>query len=470
MNDLLFNFIEILDEMIEKFDIETEKDNKYYSAFVAMKKKINDNFTVDATYRAKICDFIISLQIPKLQANIFSILNPNQAVMEADEEYVASLKIEQLSDAQMMKYFIDIARTITMTQKDNLLLVKYSQCIFNTGFHNLAKLCRGKVIDLTAKKIVSYPFDKFFNLNEVGETSQTIVEKLIKEAKTIVATDKKDGSLIAVTKLDNGEILINTNGSFDNTQIDLAKKMLKTKYSDFYKNIKSGKTFVFEIISPEDTHIINYNGMECMFLLAIRDLKTYKLIPYNEMIEFAKENKLVYTEAYEFTSLSSFVKEAENEYENREGWVFRLIGEKFDFMFKLKFKEYFLLHRATASIKIMKVYKLVIGNSINNYLEVCPDNVKEDITSFLEEINIIKIRACNYVEKRALEILAENNLTVDNYSENREKMISLITHILKTEKYGNQIVRYIRFPENKYNLFKYCSPKKFETNLMTDFD
>ena len=43
-----------------------------------------------------------------------------------------------------------------------MLLLKYGKTIWNTGWHNFAKQCRGKVIDLNTRKIVVYPFNKFF--------------------------------------------------------------------------------------------------------------------------------------------------------------------------------------------------------------------------------------------------------------------------------------------------------------------
>ena len=38
---------------------------------------------------------------------------------------------------------------------------------------------RGKIYNLETMEVVSHPFDKFFNLNEVDETKQEVIQEYI---------------------------------------------------------------------------------------------------------------------------------------------------------------------------------------------------------------------------------------------------------------------------------------------------
>ena len=172
---------------------------------------------------------------------------------------------EHLTDNQLLRYLAIVLRTVTYLQKDNLLLLKYSKTIWNTGWHNLAKQCRGKVIDLDTRQAVVYPFNKFFNLNEVDETKIEKVESLLDGADYISVTDKKDGSAIIVTN-HNGEVIINTNGEFENDQIKLAKKLFVDKYNYFYNNVPEGYTFVFELIHPQNRIVLDYGNEQKLYL------------------------------------------------------------------------------------------------------------------------------------------------------------------------------------------------------------
>ena len=311
--------------------------------------------------------------------------------------------------------------------------------------------------------------DKFFNLDEVPETNQEHIVNLIKKAKYVSVTEKKDGSMIAVTRLKNDEILVNTTGNLDNEHIAWATDMLKTRYSYFYDNVPKGMTFMFELIYPEDKHVVDYYDEEAMYLLAARNLESNALLLYDELKMLADVYQLDITTSYEFTSLGYFLEKTEEFGENKEGWVFRIKGEDFDTMFKLKYKEYFILHRMITSISLMKVYKLHVGNLLNQYSLNAPDQIKEEIASHMESINIGLSRARNYVEIRTKELLAERNMTLETFMEDKEVMISFIRDIHRNETFGSEIVAFAKNPNKKDSLFKRYPAKKFEELILPEF-
>lgn len=471
MNKVIFDCLDLMDLLSAHYDLKINNENRYHSIWENLKKLSQDKeLFISKELRKKINDFIIELKIERLKQNIFSYLNPNQSAGDADPNYVDKLCLDMLNNYLFMKYFVLILGTINFVQKNNLLLLKYSKAIYNTGWSELSKVCRGKVIDISTRKIVVYPFDKFFNLNENSETNEFIILEQISKADIISVTEKKDGSLIAITRVEGvSEPLINTNGSFDNEQIDLAKKIFKKKYNYFYNNLPPQKTFIFELICPEEKHIVDYGNEEKLYLLGIRDLSSFQLLQYNENLAFAKTYELDCTEKLEFTNLNQFIEKANGKFENKEGWVFRVKSKDFDTLFKLKFHDYFLLHRTASSISIEKVYKLLIGKRLDDYIEISSENKKEEIASLMEEINIIFTLAQNFVEKRAIELLKKNDLSFETFTNDKLKMIAFIKNVLATEPYGHYIIQYVKNPSFKANLFKGIAPKKFEEKLLVEF-
>lgn len=164
-----------------------------------------------------------------MQRNITSVLNPNIDISTIPEEYIVQRKLADLTDKELVGYLISVLRTVSWWQEGDLLLLKYNNARWYTGRSNLIDTCRGKVVSIGRKEIVAYPFDKFYNVNEVEETRVEQVRNLIANSDELLCKDKKDGSAIVVTKY-NGRVLVHTCGSFDNAQRDLAEKKCITEW------------------------------------------------------------------------------------------------------------------------------------------------------------------------------------------------------------------------------------------------
>jgi len=420
--------------------------------------------TLTNSLRNEIIEFLESLNIQYLQSNIAHILMPEVSRLELDDDYVFACVLNDLNDTQIVNYFGMVIWSISINEMDKLILLKYNKCIYNTGWHNLAKLCRGKIIEDGTYDIVSYPFDKFFNLGEVEESNELTVAELIKNTSNLYVTDKKDGSTIIVSKY-KGKAIVTTNGSFDNIQISLAKELFKKKYNEFYDNIPEGFTFVFELIHPENKIILDYGNDEKLYLLAIRNLKTLKLLPFENVSELAKQYKLDLVDSESFTSLDNMMKLAcDMQDANKEGWVVRLVGKDFDFMFKLKLQEYFLLHRSMSSVSLKKVYTLIQTDEIDTFLNLIDDEVKEDVLGMIEEINIARNNIKDEVLRLSNELLKNNNVTREEFLENREVLIKVINDAFKLPL-GGLIVKNLKCPEKlDLSIFK-ISTKKFMENF-----
>lgn len=434
----LIDALGIIDGIAEKYSISFDVDNKYYSILKNTKRYLDANSVVLPVDERKYYeDYILSLHIPNIQTNIDNYFGGDIL----GDHYT----IKDLSDNQLLDYLVDIFRTITFTQKDNLLLAKYGIVIWNTGFHDLAKACRGIVIDTDTMQVVSHPFDKFFNINEVPETSEKIVKKHINKAEYIYATDKKDGSTISVS-LYKGKPLITTNGSFENDQIKWAADLFKRQYPNFLPNLKSGYTYIFELIHPENKIVINYGDEKALYLLAVRNLETNKLMSLDEVHTIGDKYNIPYPDVYDFTDLDIMIKLAhELKGANKEGWVIRIGTADSEMMCKLKLDEYFAMHKAFGKTTPMWVYKHLINGDLDDYLAICNEFQKASVQDALDKIEKVKRMVRENAIDLAKQYLLKYNIEYADFLKDRDRMITMIQDIFGSKSpFKNYAVDYLK--------------------------
>lgn len=398
-NKYLFQTLELIDKLQQLFEIEYDKDDKYFSTISAIRKKFSSKecmenvnlFKLDKSIRNEIQQYLYSMNIKNLSkktGNFYMIMTTGYAI--EDETKIPKMQLEELADAYLCRFLIYFLSTISFSQKDNLLLVKYNKSIWNFGYNNLTNICRGKVIDINTKEIVSYPFDKFFNLGECDETNYSKIENIISKANYISVMDKVDGSTIIITKTKD-DFIVNTNGGFDNIQTHLAKKLLVDKYKDSLTKMEVGYTYIFELIHPQDSKVVNYNGAKKLVLLSVRDLKDKRLLRYEECVEVAKNLNMDVVECFEFTNLNEFVDIAKTvKGSNREGWVIRVITGEDDIMFKLKIDEYCILHKSIlGKVSPFNVYELMVNDILDDTLSKSDEGTKILILDMVDKINNI---------------------------------------------------------------------------------
>lgn len=359
-------------------------------------------------------------KIEKMNENIYKILNPEADMSLVENDEINKVKLSDLDESQIINYFATYCRTVTYAEKDGLILMKYSPVIFETGWNKLALMCRGKIVKKSDKSIVSYPFDKFFNINERPEYSDRLIAEKIAAAKDVFITDKKDGSLIALSVYNN-DFLVTTNGSFSNMQIDNAKRLLVDKYPLLTKDVVNGRTFIFEIIIPEDEHCIKYGDVEKMYLLGVRELDTMKLLDYPELVKIAQKYNLDITEQ-EHLSLSTMQEKVHETGANKEGWVVRIVDDNDnDFIVKIKYDEYFIIHRLRTGVNVKKVYNQYVFMNIAEMLPLMPQDIKDATLSVIEEINVNRVKIENKAIELAHRIAREANIDISNGFDTKER-------------------------------------------------
>ena len=402
-NDIIFRTFKWLNFLYLKFGGGTAT-----SYFERMKYLQHvENIELPNTNAGAIRMLLTEANIEKMKENIYKIRHPDADMSQVSQDDINSADLFDLTDTQLVNYFALFCRTVTVQENGDLVLLKYSPVIYETGWNKLALMCRGKVIDMKRQVIVSYPYDKFFNLNEREEYRDDLIADLMDEAKDIVITDKKDGSLIAVTRLSSldNEFLVTTNGSFDNMHINLAKKMIDEQYPTFKKYAAANRTYIFEIVHPDDPHCISYGDTKKMYLHGIRNLDDYSLLDYDtlENVANALDLDIVEREYFDLDTMKDKVHEANA---NKEGWVVRIIGhDGSEKIVKIKYDEYFVIHRLRCGVNIKKIYNhYVFVRDIQEMLPLMMPDIKDATLGVIEEININRQKIASRVETVAKNI------------------------------------------------------------------
>lgn len=294
------------------------------------------------------------------------------------------------------EYYIEFFKNVTTTQLDLddgvFVLFRYAQgCDFD--FDPLIRQCRSIVIDVMNEKIVLYPFDKFFNINEREETSFENIERVLSTAIDLEVTDKLDGSMQCARWYNNRLVMsgsqslsrenswrLNKGYSFvenDNNILDLLKAFPDT-------------TFIFEFIDKEDAHVVIYDENESgMYLIGARDVNTGKHWSYTQLLVNAKLYNVKHTNIEHIYNLQDLMNNrSKYKASEKEGYVLRILKEdSTDFFVKIKCEDYLNVHRILSSIRSDKmVIQAVVNNTQDDLLSIIPNEYKEEITDKLKII------------------------------------------------------------------------------------
>lgn len=422
-NDIIFYTLDLIDEVFgtltgveeysKKLSITYEEKLKFIESFYKNLRtrasehnvKIDESKYISDIQYERLIRYLKFLQIPRFGVDD-TVNNKIDAVLG----------------------FCKILQTIKMVQMGNLMILKYRQSIATTGFHKLAVVCRGKIINTNTRNIVQYPYDKFYNLNENEEYQYERVSGLMKQADDIEVTEKFDGSLISVTKLSDsignfGEhlnILVASMGSFEGDQVQIAKRLLDFKYSKFVKYLEEtedNKTYIFEVIQSKDQHVVDYGKSEELILTGIRDLYTYQLLSYDNMCDIQHNLDLDITPRFKDTNVEDYLNEIKKTGQNKEGWVFRLrFKDGNTFLFKLKYSEYFSLSRQKADIPLQKVYGMLRSGHFDEWYDTLTDSEKDSVSELKEDIDVKIGRIESYIKHIQIEIIHSYGCDVKDFN------------------------------------------------------
>lgn len=244
---------------------------------------------------------------------------------------------------------------------------------YERSWNEITLICRGLILD-TAYNVIARPFPKFFNLGELDELQIPELDFEVYE--------KMDGSL-GILYWHKGQPYMATRGSFTSLQAQKANEMLHGKYKDCLVNLDQDKTYLFEIIYPENRIVLDYGDNEELVLLAIVETETGREFP-------VKDLGFPVVKRYEGIKDIAAIREMNDD--TKEGFVIRFAN---NFRLKVKFKEYLRLHRIVTQISSVDIWEyLSSGQSFDEVLEKVPDEfyqwVKKIRAGLLEQYSAIE--------------------------------------------------------------------------------
>jgi len=281
--------------------------------------------------------------------------------------------------------YTDLLSILELNQNGQFLLLRYGQYsdiyngeVDNSGeelwnkYDGFYRECRSIVIDIVNDKIVLCPFAKFFNINELEETSLENIQSRIDNAKTVEFSNKLDGSMQSATWY-NGQIVMAGSQSIDPNmswrlqdgckmiyQLPGYERMLRE-----YPNI----TFVFEYISLKDTHVVKYTKeQEGLYLIGMRSNLTGEEYSYESILKFAKLYNIPTTEIFNKTLDDVMTELDDKSSDEAEGFVINIDGYKV----KLKYNDYVHIHKVLSKL-----------SSINLVISSIADSCYDDLLSKL---------------------------------------------------------------------------------------
>jgi RNA ligase len=312
---------------------------------------------------------------------------------------------------------------VTKHPKEELYIYNYSQkAQFEYIWNEVTINCRGLIADKDFN-ILARPFGKFFNLEELENKGKEIPKE------NFEVYEKLDGSLGILYWIGDYPF-ISTRGSFNSDQAIKGSKILYNKYSDVFDKLDKSKTYLFEIIYPENRIVVDYGDKEELILLGIIDTKTGKNFPLED---------IGFPIAKRFDGIKDFKKLKELEEDNKEGFVI-----KFDsgFRMKLKFEEYKRLHRILTNVSNKAIWELLKdGGDFNEILDKVPDEFFDWVVKTKSEL----LQNYRWIEeqcKKDFKILETQKETALYFK--TKKYPSILFKMMQKRDYSEMIWKRIR--------------------------
>lgn len=292
-------------------------------------------------------------------------------------------------------------------------------------WNNITLQCRGLILD-SKYNVIARPFKKFFNLEE---HSNSDIPK-----SPFEVYEKMDGSLGILYWIGN-KPFIATRGSFESDQAKKANQILNEKYIHTFSKLDKSKTYLFEILFPENRIVCNYGDLEDLVLLAIIDNKT-GLDCELESIGFPLVKR------YDGINDINSLKELEEE--NREGFVVKFQN---GFRLKVKFQEYVRLHRILTQVSTKTIWQnLSEGNDFDEILNRVPDEFYNWVKTVKEGLEN-EFRSIKGIYELAYETInSHGDLSRAQFAEHAKsfKNPAILFKMLDGKKYDNVIWRIIK--------------------------
>lgn len=262
-----------------------------------------------------------------------------------------------------------------------LAIYNYAEEVqYRNKWNKITLACRGLIVNTTTGEVVARPWEKFFNFGQM--------DNRIDSMAPVEVTDKVDGSLGILYRRPDKKWAIATRGSFASEQALHATELLNRDYIpylDHYLSTNDGlvpriaenKTFLFEIVYPENRIVVNYGDMDDLVLLGAVDKKYGDYVGPLEAQAIFEDWPGPVTEVWKYDHFVDALSFPDRE--GKEGVVIRS-GKN---IVKLKQADYVELHRIVTNLSPKTVWeRLVQGEGAKDICSQIPD----EFHSYVEDI------------------------------------------------------------------------------------
>ena len=277
-----------------------------------------------------------------------------------------------------------IFNEVQINQHEDLVLIRYGLHEMGKGMwedeNSPLREARSLVFNLRTEEMVLTPFRKFFNLNEVWETSTEVVEVKIKYCKIFEVSEKMDGSMQSY-RWYNGEIIGSGSMALDpknSFRLEEGFEMLTENHKRMLKDFPT-VTFIFEYISEKDKHVVpyDYSKKKGLYLIGARSVIDGEEYTYNAIKDISSYYGIPCCKTYQYNTLSEVLEHLNKmTVKDGEGFVLNIDG----FKLKLKCEDYLQLHRLDDKLSSPNVL-------IQAYAEGTIDDLYANMTPLMKEKN-----------------------------------------------------------------------------------
>lgn len=246
------------------------------------------------------------------------------------------------------------------TRYPGLFVKKYTRKVFYDNlWHENEELleARGHV-ETADGKVVIRPFTKIFNRGENGTD--------IDRDEDVIAIRKVNGFMACATYVPEvDEVVVSTTGSLDSDFVGYAERWITKEIKDLIKSFYPDITFIFEIVDPEDPHIVKEEyGAYLLGARLLTDPTAYTSSVYWEgwLDAMARELKVKRPE-WKVCKFSEVVAEAKSCF--HEGFVVY----SSDTALKIKSPFYLTLKAAARKKDIMSLNKQMVDEEFYDLID-----------------------------------------------------------------------------------------------------
>jgi hypothetical protein len=168
---------------------------------------------------------------------------------------------------------------------DHKVLIKYNQ-IESDFSKEIVQECRGLILEKDTWGVMSYPFKKFFNIQEghapeINWNTANVLEKVDGTFIHLYYDWVKKEWICATTGTAEADGSVNNRIEF--TFKELFWETINNKYPDFdTENLNEGWVYMFELTSPYNT-VVKQHSEPALTLLGVRYLGSLKEMPYGRL-------------------------------------------------------------------------------------------------------------------------------------------------------------------------------------------